>query len=82
MPEISLASLSRLVKAEDPNIRIGNQTKEELRESVEEYAKRIATLAISTARAANRNTVLPQDIATAREQLMVGMAFHRDHISR
>lgn len=81
MPDISLSAITRIVKSIDPEIRIGIKTKEELRTSIEEYATRIAELAISFARNANRTTVLPQDIASAREQLMIGIAFHQTQIS-
>ena len=77
----SLSAMSKIVKGIDPRIRIGNQAKDELRESVEDYARRISELAISTARNANRNTVLPNDIISAREQLMVGVRFHQNQIT-
>ena len=71
LTNISLAAIARMVKQLDSEIRIGVNSKNELRNSVEDYAKQIAKLAISIARRANRNTVLPQDIVTAREQLMI-----------
>ena len=81
MPEISLAAVHKIVKKIEPNIRIGLLTKEELRKCVEEYATSIAEIAISTAKTANRNTVLQQDIIAAREQLMVGISFHKSSIT-
>lgn len=81
MSDISLAAITRIVKQIDPNIRIGTQSKEELRKGVEDYANRIAELAISFARNANRSTILPQDIIAAREQLMIGIAFHQTQTS-
>lgn len=81
MPDISRAAIARIVKRMDPDIRIGIQSKDELRKSLEDYAVRIAELAISSARNANRNTILPQDISAAREQLMIGVMFHKTQIS-
>lgn len=81
MTNISLAAITRIAKRVDPSIRIGVETKNELRQSVEEYAAHIAEFAISMARNANRNTVLIQDIVTAREQLMKGIAFHQAQTS-
>jgi len=75
MSEISLAAVNRIVKKVDPNIRIGKQTTTELCASIEDYASRISELAISLARNANRNTVLVQDIETAKEQLITGISF-------
>ena len=79
MSDLSLSSMKKIIKNIDPEIRVAADTKEELRLSVEQYAIRLSELAISTARNANRNTVLSQDIITAREQLMVGVVFHRMH---
>lgn len=81
MPDISLAAINRMVKRIDPNIRIGISAKDELRRSVEDYTVHIAELAISIAKNANRNTILPQDISAAREQLMIGVIFHKTQIS-
>ena len=81
MTEISLAAITRIAKRVDPSIRIGLDTKNELRQSVENYAAQIAEFAISIARNASRNTVLIQDIQTAREQLVKGIAFHQTQIS-
>jgi histone H3/H4 len=75
MTDISLAAITRIIKSIDPDIRVGKETKEELRTNIEEYAARISELAISMARNANRTTVLSQDIETAKEQLMKGIAF-------
>jgi histone H3/H4 len=69
--------MSKIMKGIDPDIRIGTKAKNELRKSVEDYARRVSELAISTARNANRNTVLTQDISAAREQLMIGVKFHQ-----
>lgn len=82
MSNISTAAVTRFIKNVDSEIRISAAAKEDLLIGVEEYAGRIAELAVSFARNANRNTVLPQDIATAKEQLMMGIAYHQAQISR
>jgi histone H3/H4 len=82
MSEISVAAITRIVKSVDPNIRVSVAAKEELLTSVEEYAGRIAELAVSFAHNANRNTVLPQDITSSKEQLMMGIAYHQAQITR
>ena len=81
MSDISISAITRIVKNIDSEIRIGIETKEELRTSIEDYATRIAELAISFARNANRTTILYQDIVSAREQLMIGIAFHHTQIN-
>lgn len=81
MSDMSLSAITRIVKSIDPNIRIGVKTKLELRASLEDYASCLAELAISSARNANRTTVLTQDIISAREQLMIGIAYHQTQIS-
>jgi len=82
LSEISLASIARIVKNIDPAIRIGVETKIDLREKIEDYANRVAELAISITRNANRNTILPQDIITACEQLMIGIHFHQTQVTQ
>ncbi|MBN1390226.1 MAG: NFYB/HAP3 family transcription factor subunit [Candidatus Thermoplasmatota archaeon] len=82
MSAISLSAMTKIIKSTDHNIRIGMQTKYELRSCVENYATRISELALNTARNANRNTVLPQDIIAAREQLMIGVKFHQNQTSK
>jgi histone H3/H4 len=82
LPEVSLASMGRLLKRTDPSIRASIQSKEELRSSVEDYGARIAEIAVSIAKHANRSTVLPQDIVAAREQLMVGVGFHQTQLGK
>ena len=77
MAEIALAAVGRIIKSIDPEIRVGVTPKEELRSAIEDIAGRIAELAVSMAKNANRNTVLIQDITAAREQLMKGIAFHQ-----
>ncbi len=81
MPDISRAAITRIVKRIDSNIRIGVLAKDELRKSVEDYTVRIAELAVSIAKNANRTTILPQDISAAREQLMIGVIFHKTQTS-
>ena len=82
MSDISSAAITRIVKNVDEDIRISVAAKEDIRVSVEEYAGRLAELAVSFARNANRNTILPQDVATAKEQMMMGIAYHQSQISR
>lgn len=81
MSEYSLSAVSRIVKGLDSEIRLGASAREELRQSAEDYTARIAELAITLARAANRSTVMHQDVATAREQLVKGLAFHQSQVS-
>ena len=81
MSEYSLSAISRIVKDIDPEIRLGASAREELRQSAEDYTARIAELAITLARSANRSTVLHHDVATAREQLIKGLAFHQAQVS-
>ncbi|MGA1822414.1 MAG: histone family protein [Thermoplasmatota archaeon] len=82
MTDISLASISRIMKRPDSSFRASNSAKEELRKSMEDYGARISELAVSIARNANRNTVLPQDVITAREQLMIGVGFHQKQVKK
>lgn len=82
MTEVSLASMERLLKKTDPSIRISTGAKKELRDSIEVYGSRISEIAVSIARHSNRTTVLPQDIVAAREQLMVGVGFHQNQLTR
>ncbi|MBN1540363.1 MAG: NFYB/HAP3 family transcription factor subunit [Candidatus Thermoplasmatota archaeon] len=82
MSAISLSAMTKIIKGTDPDIRVGAQAKHELRSCVEDYAMRISELALNTARNANRNTVLPQDIIAAREQLMIGVKFHQKQTSK
>jgi histone H3/H4 len=82
MTEVSLASMERLLKKTDSSIRISIGAKEELRDSIEAYGSRISDIAVSIARHSNRTTVLPQDIIAAREQLMVGVGFHQNQLTR
>ena len=77
MTEIPLAAVARIIKNIDPNIRTGMSSKEEMRNFIEEYAARLAELAVTMARNANRNTVMTQDIVSAREQMIKGIAFHQ-----
>ncbi len=81
MPDISLAAINRIVKRADPNIRISASSKDELRSSIEDYTVRIAELAISIAKNAKRTTILPHDISSAKEQLLVGVIFHKNQMS-
>jgi len=81
MPDISRAAITRIMKSLDPNIRISVQAKDEMRKSVEDYTLHISEIALSIAKNANRNTILLQDISSAREQLMVGVLFHRTQTS-
>ena len=80
MSDISLAAINRLIKQIDPDMRVAKASKEELRTSIEEYAIRIAELAVAMAQTAHRTTVLQQDIVTAREQLLKGMVFHQTQL--
>ena len=77
MTSISLSSIYRIVKDIDPEIRIGRGAQEDLRSVVEEYAAMISDLATGSARNANRRTILPQDIAIAKDQLLMGVEFQR-----
>ena len=81
VPEFSLSAITRIVKDVDPDIRLGARAKEELRQSAEDYTARIAELAITLARTANRSTVMHDDIVTARERILKGLAFHQSQIS-
>ena len=80
MSDISSAAVTRMVRNVDEDIRISVAAKEDIRVSVEEYAGRLAELAVSFARNANRSTVLPQDVASAKEQMMMGIAYHQSQI--
>ena len=78
MGEISRSAITKIVKGVDPSIRIAANAKDELLRTVEDYAKRLADLAISITRNANRTTILDQDVITAKEQVLKGLAFHQN----
>lgn len=82
MSDVSLASMERIIREQDPNIRISGIAKTELRNAVEDYGRRISEIAVSIARHSNRSTVMEQDIIAAREQLMIGVGFHQNQLSR
>jgi len=77
LTDLSMAAVGRIIKKVDPNIRAGTDARDELRNSMEDYGTRLAELAASIARGANRNTILPQDIITARQQMMKSIAYHQ-----
>lgn len=76
---ISLSAITGIVKGVDGDIRIGKQATAALCNSTEDYAKRIAELAVSMARNANRSTVLIQDIESAKIQFIKGITFVESH---
>lgn len=80
MSGISLSAVTSIVKSVDQNIRIGKNTKEVLRDSTEDYVKRISEISVSMARNANRSTVLIQDIESAKEQFIKGITFVESHL--
>jgi len=82
LTDLSLSAMGRIIKKVDPSIRAGIESREELRRSMEDYGTRLAELATSIARSANRNTILPQDITTARQQVMRSIAYHQSQYQK
>ena len=80
MARISIPSVANIARSVDQNIGIGKKTAEVLRDSAEDYVKRISEMAVSMATNANRSTILIQDIESAKEQLIKGITFVESHL--
>jgi histone H3/H4 len=65
---IPLAAVERIIKQADPDIRIADSAKEELREELEKAASSIAAKSWKLAEHAKRRTVKEEDIALSSEQ--------------
>ena len=63
--ELPLAAMERILKKGEPNIRISDPEKEELRTLLEEHGERIARTAAKFALHAGRKTIKADDVKLA-----------------
>jgi histone H3/H4 len=63
--ELPLAAMERILKKGEPNIRISDPAKEELRTLLEEHGERIARTAAKFALHAGRKTIKADDVKLA-----------------
>jgi DNA-binding protein len=64
---IPLAAVERIIKQADPDARIADSAKEELRDELEKYALSVAEKSWKLAEHANRRTVKEEDVALSSE---------------
>ena len=62
---LGLASMERILKKGDPNLRISDPAKVELRKVLEEHGEEIAKVAAKFAVHAGRKTIKAEDVALA-----------------
>jgi histone H3/H4 len=65
---IPLASIERIIKKIDPEIRVSDSAKAEIKREIENFASGAANRAWKLAEHANRRTVKEQDVLLAAEQ--------------
>jgi len=65
---IPLAAVERIIRQADPEIRIADSAKEELKEELEKSASEIAAKSWKLAEHAKRRTVKEEDVALSSEQ--------------
>jgi len=63
------AAMEHLLKAVDPDMRVGEDAKTALKEVLEEYAKKVGEKAIIYAKHASRKTIKDEDIKLAQKEL-------------
>ncbi|GIU69329.1 MAG: histone [Candidatus Woesearchaeota archaeon] len=62
---LPLAAMERILKKGDPNVRVSEPAKEELRKVLEEYGEEVARTASKFAIHAGRKTIKAEDVQLA-----------------
>jgi|GEM_PF-1686432 len=70
MAELPIAPFKRMVRKIDPNMKISDDAKREIRNLTERFAREVLRGAIEIAKVAKRKTVLKDDIIVAKKQLI------------
>ena len=70
MAELPIAPFKRMVKKIDPNMKIADDAKKEIRNFTERFAREVLRGAVEIARVAKRKTILREDIRIAKRQLI------------
>lgn len=70
MAELPIAPFKRMVKKIDPDMKISDDAKKEIRNMAEKYAVEVLRGAVDIAAAARRKTVMREDLGVAKKQLL------------
>ena len=70
MAELPLLPFKRMVKKMDPNMKISDDAKKEIRNLTERFAREVLRGAIEIAKVAKRKTILKEDIKISKKQLI------------
>jgi len=70
MAELSIAPFKRMVRKINPNMKISDDAKREIRNMAERYAMEVLRGAVEIAANAKRKTVLREDLRVAKKQLL------------
>jgi len=70
MAELSIAPFKRTVRKINPNMKISDDAKREIRNMAERYAMEVLRGAVEIAANAKRKTVLREDLRVAKKQLL------------
>ena len=70
MAELPILPFKRMVKKIDPNMKISDDAKREIRNLTERFAREVLRGAVEIAKVAKRKTVLKEDIKIAKKQLL------------
>lgn len=70
MAELPILPFKRMVKKIDPNMKISDDAKREIRNLTERFAREVLRGAVQIAKAAKRKTVLREDIKISKNQLI------------
>ena len=70
MAELPIAPFKRMVKKINPDMKISDDAKREIRNMAERYAMEVLRGAVDIAVAARRKTVLREDLRVAKKQLL------------
>jgi len=70
MAELSIAPFKRMVRKIDPNMKISDDAKREIRNMSERFTMEILRGAVEIAKTAKRKTVLREDLRVAKKQLL------------
>lgn len=70
MAELPILPFKRMVKKIDPNMKISDDAKREIRNLTERFAREVLRGAVQIAKAARRKTVLREDIKISKNQLI------------
>ena len=70
MAQLPILPFKRMVKKIDPNMKISDDAKREIRNLTERFAREVLRGAVEIAKVAKRKTVLKEDIKIAKKQLI------------